>query len=179
MLEVEETGTTFMENARLKAWAYFEATGMATVAEDSGLEIDALGGEPGVYSARYQGLPDGPLKNAYLLDRLNGIARTRRGCRYRCSIVLVDRDAHEHTFEGVCAAQIADSPAGTGGFGFDPIAFLPRFGRTMAELTDAEKNRISHRGRAARTLIRHLRRYGLGSGTSSPIIRSTSPGAPL
>src|SRR5207248_6366386 len=82
VLDVEETGATFVENARLKAWANFEASGLPTIAEDSGLEVDALNGEPGVYSARYHGLPDGPVKNAYVLERLAGVPASRRGCRY-------------------------------------------------------------------------------------------------
>jgi XTP/dITP diphosphohydrolase len=160
LLDVEETGTTFVENARLKAWANFHASGIPTVAEDSGLQIDALNGEPGVYSARWHGLPDGPVKNAYVLERLQGVPKSRRGCRYRCAIVFVDRDAREHIFEGVCAGRIADAPAGEGGFGYDPIVLIPGRGRTMAELSEEQKNEISHRGRAARKLIRHLRHYG-------------------
>lgn len=157
-LHVEEQGTTFVENARLKASAYFEATGVATLAEDSGLEIDALGGQPGVHSARYHGLPDGPAKNAHILDLLDGVPPAARRCRYVCAMVLIEADGRQSVFEGRCAGQIALAPAGTGGFGFDPIVLIPRLGRTMAELSEAEKNRVSHRGRAARKLLRHLAR---------------------
>jgi len=131
-----------------------------TIGEDSGIEIDALNGEPGVYSARYHGLPDGPVKNAHILELLRDVPWSRRGCRYRCAIVLVDPNGAEGAFEGRCAGRIAFEPAGEGGFGYDPIMWIPRLGRTMAELTEAEKNRISHRGRAARKLARHLARIG-------------------
>jgi XTP/dITP diphosphohydrolase len=155
-LDVEESATTFVGNARLKARAHFEASCIATMAEDSGLEIDALGGQPGVYSARYEGLPDGPIKNARILDLLRDVPASRRGCRYRCAIVLVLQDGEEHVFEGRCAGRISRVSAGDNGFGFDPIFEVPRLSRTMAELSDEEKNRISHRGRATRKLRRFL-----------------------
>jgi XTP/dITP diphosphohydrolase len=156
-LDVEETGDTFVENARLKARAYHDATGLMTIGEDSGLEIDALGGEPGVYSARYHGLPDGPIKNAHVLELLRQVPTSRRGCRYRCAIVLLDPGGNEHVFEGKCAGRIAYEPAGNNGFGYDPIVLIPRLGQTVAELSDETKNRISHRGRASRQLVRFLR----------------------
>jgi XTP/dITP diphosphohydrolase len=155
LLPVEETGATFVENARLKAAAYHAATGLRTMGEDSGIEIDALNGEPGVYSARYKGLPDGPVKNAHILELLRDVPEGRRGCRYRCAIVLIDRD-DEQVFEGECRGRIARWPAGEGGFGYDPIFLVPRLRRTMAELSADEKNRISHRGRAVRKLARYL-----------------------
>jgi non-canonical purine NTP pyrophosphatase (RdgB/HAM1 family) len=155
-LEVEETGSTYEENARLKATAYVHETGMATLAEDSGLEIDALGGEPGVYSARYKGLPDGPVKNAHVLELLQDVPADRRTCRYVCCIVYIDEQGQEFVFEGRCEGQIATEPRGSGGFGFDPIVFVPEAGATMAELPEEEKNRISHRARAAQQLIAYL-----------------------
>ena len=155
-LEVEETGRTFSENARLKACAYSEATGLRTIGEDSGIEIDALGGEPGVYSARYHGLPDGPVKNAHVLELLGEVPEAERGCRYVCAIALVSPGEREQIFEGECRGRIASEPAGEGGFGYDPIFFVPRLGRTMAELSAAEKNGISHRGRAVQELARYL-----------------------
>jgi XTP/dITP diphosphohydrolase len=158
-LEVEETGTTFLENAQIKARAYFAASGgITTLAEDSGIEIDALRGEPGVCSARYHGLPDGPIKNAHILELLAGVPKSRRTCRYRCTIVLIEESGEEHHFAGVCAGRIAFTPSGENGFGYDPIMELPRYGQTMADLPDEEKNRISHRARAARLLIRFLAR---------------------
>lgn len=161
-LSVEETGSTFEENARIKARAYFDATipaerGM-TIGEDSGIAIDALGGEPGVYSARYHGLPDGPTKNAHILELLRDVPQSRRGCRYVCAIVLIQNDGTEEVFEARCAGRIALGPAGEGGFGYDPIMWIPRLGCTMAQLTETEKNAISHRGRAARRLAHHLSR---------------------
>jgi XTP/dITP diphosphohydrolase len=155
-LTVEETGTTFVANARLKASAYWQVTGLRTMGEDSGIEIDALGGEPGVYSARYHGLPDGPIKNAHVLELLRDVPNARRGCRYVCAIVLVEADGRELVFEGACRGRIALTPAGEGGFGYDPVFLVPRLGRTMAELSAEEKNRISHRGRAVRKLARYL-----------------------
>lgn len=155
-LNIEEMGRTFVQNARLKARAYLHATGIPTVGEDSGLEIEALGGEPGVLSARYHGLPDGPEKNAHVLHLLDGVPPERRRCRYLCAIVLAQSDGRERVFTGQCLGRIAIAPAGTGGFGFDPIVLIPRLGRTMAELSEEEKNRVSHRGRAARKLLRYL-----------------------
>ncbi len=157
-LEVAETGSTYLENARLKARAYFEAAHLPTVGEDSGLEIDALGGQPGLYSARWLGLPDGPIKNSEVLRQLAPIPSSRRGGRYRCAIVLIEDSGAERVFEGRCAGKIAPGPAGDGGFGFDPIFLIPRLGRTLAELDDAERIRVNHRGRAARQLARYLRR---------------------
>lgn len=155
-LDVDETGSTFIANARLKARAYHAATGLRTMGEDSGIEIDALDGEPGVYSARYHGLPDGPIKNAHVLELLADVPSARRGCRYVCAIVLIDSDGSEHVFEGECRGQIAGEPAGDGGFGYDPIFLVPDLKRTMAQLSAEEKNRISHRGRAVGGLARYL-----------------------
>ena len=157
-LAVDETGATFIANARLKAAAYHEATGRRTMGEDSGIQIDALHGEPGVYSARYHGLPDGPVKNAHVLDLLRDVPEAERGCRYMCAIVLIEADGSERVFRGECRGRVAPAPAGEGGFGYDPIFLVPRLGRTMAELSAEEKNRISHRGRAARKLARYLGR---------------------
>lgn len=155
-LSVEETGQSFVENARLKASAYHQATSLRAMGEDSGIEIDALNGEPGVHSARYHGLPDGPVKNAHVLDLLRDVSERQRGCRYVCAIVLIEPDGRELIFEGKCRGRIAAAPAGEGGFGFDPIFLIPRLGRTMAELNADEKDRISHRGRAVRKLSRYL-----------------------
>jgi XTP/dITP diphosphohydrolase len=168
-MDVEETGITFAENAAIKARAWFERTRMPTLAEDSGLEVDALGGEPGVYSARYLGLPDGAIKNARLLEMLRDVPKSRRGCRYLCAICLITPEGTMHQFEGRCAGRVAFEPAGKGGFGFDPIMLIPRLGRTVAELPDEEKNRISHRGRAARKLVRFLRTAGKTALNPDPV----------
>ena len=161
VLDVDESGATYEENARLKALAYAEASGLPTLGEDSGIEIDALDGAPGIYSARFEGLPDGPEKNAYVLKLLDNVPPEQRGARYVCSMVLM-MDAplaggrELITFEGMCPGHVALAPAGQGGFGYDPIFLVPRLDRTMAELTDAQKDRVSHRGRAARKLAGYL-----------------------
>lgn len=156
---VEESGTTFAQNAALKARAYSAMSGMVTIAEDSGLEVAALGGAPGVFSARWEGLPDGPLKNARLLDRLRDVPWEQRRCRYVAVVAIVDPDGHIWQTRGECRGYVALTPTGDGGFGFDPIFFVPRYGRTMAELPAAVKNRISHRARAvnrARAILARL-----------------------
>lgn len=153
-LEVKETGSTFLENARLKSRAYREAFGMAALADDSGLEVDALLGAPGVCSSRYAGEDASDAENnAKLLAALRGVPAEQRTARFRCVMVFVDEDGAETVAEGVCEGAIALSPRGSGGFGYDPL-FLPRATpkRTMAELGIEEKNAISHRGNALRLL---------------------------
>jgi XTP/dITP diphosphohydrolase len=151
-LEVEETGTTFAENATLKAVAFADATGLLALADDSGLEIDALGGEPGVYSARWAG--EGvsyPERFRLLFERLAGVPEVRRTAHYRCVIALAE-PAPVGVFglaEGTVEGRIAAAPHGTGGFGYDPIFYVPELGRTFGEVAPAEKHRISHRARAA------------------------------
>ena len=155
-LEFEENGATFFENAHGKAAALFRAAGMPVIADDSGLCVSALGGAPGIYSNRY-GAPKGepplqtPERNAYLLRRMEGI--TDRAAHFVCCLVLVlgeDRFfAAQETVEGV----IAQSPRGRNGFGYDPLFLFPARGRTLAELADAEKDAVSHRGRAARRML--------------------------
>lgn len=157
-LTVAETGTTYLENARFKAAAYFGATQLPTIGEDSGLEIAALDGAPGIMSARFEGLPDGPLKNARILDLMADLPPSQRTCRYRCAIVLLEPCGLEHVFEGACVGRVAAKPSGGGGFGFDPIVFLPRLGRTLAQLADSERLLVNHRGRAVRKLVRYLAR---------------------
>jgi len=153
-LEVEETGDTFVDNARLKARAYHDAFGIPALADDSGLEVDALGGAPGVYSSRYAG-PDATDadNNVKLLSALADVPDAERTARFRSLIVLVDADGTETIAEGACEGSIGHEPRGTGGFGYDPL-FLPHAipGRAMAELDRAEKNAISHRGAALRAL---------------------------
>jgi XTP/dITP diphosphohydrolase len=150
-IDVEETGSTFEENARLKALAYARASGMLTLADDSGLEIDALGGAPGVYSARFLG-PDVSYEERFrvILERLRGLPPEQRTARFRCVIGLAEPSGLYRSVTGVVEGQIADAPRGEHGFGYDPIVLIPELGKTMAELTPEVKNRISHRGRAAR-----------------------------
>ncbi len=151
-VEVEETGETFAENAILKAIACAEAAHLPAFADDSGLEIDALGGEPGVYSARWAG-EDTPYEErfAILFRRLAGVPDERRTARYRCAIAIAQPapfglyDVVDGTLEG----RIAHEARGHGGFGYDPIFFVPEEGRTVGEMRPAEKHRISHRARAA------------------------------
>lgn len=148
--EVEETGFTFRANAELKARAWATVTGLPTLADDSGLEVDALGGRPGVLSARYAGAQgNDAANNARLLAELSGVPAERRGARYRCVIVIVGSAGLVAAAEGTCEGRIGEAPRGSNGFGYDPLFLVaPDFARTMAELDPDEKNRISHRGRA-------------------------------
>ncbi len=148
-LEPEETGTTFAENARIKAEAVMRATGLPAIADDSGLMVDALGGTPGVYSARYGGPGlDDTGRWQLLLRNMEG--QTDRACRFVCAICCCFPDGTELTAYGECPGTVAHEAHGAGGFGYDPVFWLPQYGKTMAELTPEEKNAISHRGKALR-----------------------------
>ncbi len=150
----EETGATYEENARLKARSLFRATGEASLADDSGLEVDALGGAPGIRSARYGSADRERIER--VLAALGGLPRKRRTARFRAVLVLVQSDGRELSAEGVCEGEIAEAPRGRGGFGYDPI-FVPRgCAETCAEMTSAEKSRVSHRAAAARKLLELL-----------------------
>lgn len=148
--DVEETGTTFAENACLKAESYASLTGMWTWADDSGLEVDALGGRPGVFSARYggPGLNDAD-RYRRLLAELADVAPARRTARFRCVVALALPGGPIYTAEGAVEGLIVDAPRGEHGFGYDPVFFVPEYARTMAELEPAIKNRVSHRALAA------------------------------
>ncbi len=146
--DVEETGRTFAANARIKAEAYGRATGLLTLAEDSGLTVAALGGAPGVLSARWEG-DDYEHKNRKLIELLAGKAGAERACRYVCVVVLRHPDGREWRFRGEVRGQIATEPAGSGGFGYDPVFYVARLGATLAQVSEDAKHRISHRGRAA------------------------------
>ncbi|MDR0381940.1 MAG: RdgB/HAM1 family non-canonical purine NTP pyrophosphatase [Oscillospiraceae bacterium] len=149
----DETGATFAANARLKAEAALALTGRPALADDSGLEVAALGGAPGVLSARYGGAElSAAARNERLLAALAG--RTDRAARFVCALVCLFPDGRVLTAEGVCEGEIAPEPRGAGGFGYDPLFYVPKYGKTMAELSDDEKNEISHRGRAVRALLR-------------------------
>ena len=152
-LDVQESGATYADNARLKAQAYAQAVGLLTLADDSGLEVDTLDGAPGVRSARYAPGKDADRVTA-LLHALEqaGATGEDRAARFRCVIVLMSPDGRAWTTEGTCPGRIIDTPRGSGGFGYDPIFYLPTHGCTMAELATEEKNRISHRARAAQAL---------------------------
>jgi XTP/dITP diphosphohydrolase len=150
-----ETGDTFAANALLKARHAAVETGTAAIADDSGLEVEALGGAPGIYSARYAGAgADDAANNAKLLAALRGIPIKERRARYRCALVYLDgpQDPAPVTAEGVWEGYILDVPRGSGGFGYDPYFWLPELELTAAELAPEEKNRRSHRGAALRSL---------------------------
>jgi XTP/dITP diphosphohydrolase len=151
----EETGASFLDNALLKARHAAAATGVAAIADDSGLEVDALGGAPGIYSARYAGVgADDAANNAKLLAALTGVPARARTARYRCALVFVagPRDPSPLIAEGVWEGLLLDAPRGSGGFGYDPFFWLPDRDLTAAELDAGEKNRLSHRGAALRAL---------------------------
>jgi XTP/dITP diphosphohydrolase len=153
--EPEETGSTFAENARLKALYYSRAAGLPSVADDSGLEIEALGGIPGIHSARWQGTDYGvKFARIYELLRAGGAAGSR--ARFVCALALAVDDRIEFESEGVVQGEIAAEPRGSHGFGYDPIFFYPPLGRTLGEIPDELKEGVSHRGAAFRALREYL-----------------------
>ena len=157
--DVEETGHTFRENSVLKAQAYAAVSGLLTLADDSGLEVDALNGAPGVYTARYggEGLTD-VQRYEKLLDDIKDVPEPQRTARFRCVIVLAAPDGTLlGESDGVCEGRIAQAPVGDNGFGYDPVFYLPAFGQTMAQLTASQKHQISHRGRALQAIAPRLR----------------------
>ncbi len=148
--QAEEDYSTFEENARSKAVFYADLSGLVTLADDSGLEVDALGGEPGVRSSRYAGdnATDADRVN-FLLARLRDIPEGRRAARFRCVIAVAQPGGAVELFDGECSGIIALQARGVNGFGYDPIFYVPEYGKTIAELPPELKNKISHRGRAA------------------------------
>jgi non-canonical purine NTP pyrophosphatase, rdgB/HAM1 family len=147
--DIEENGTTFEENSLIKARALAKLTGLPALADDSGLEVDYLNGEPGIYSARYLGRDtDYDYKNNYIIDKLSGAKGEDRSARFVCVISLVLPDGREFVERGVVEGLIGYEQKGENGFGYDPIFYLPEYGKTSAELPPEEKNRISHRGKA-------------------------------
>jgi XTP/dITP diphosphohydrolase len=157
--ELREDGVTFEENALAKARQAAQATGLPAIADDSGLEVDALDGAPGVYSARYAGPgANDDRNNAKLLDALRDVPPGRRGGRYRCVAVYVDlARAMELACAGACEGEILSAPRGTGGFGYDPLFLVPALELTMAEIPLDQKNRLSHRAAAFRALAEAMR----------------------
>ena len=150
-LDVAEDGETFEANALIKARAFAESSGVPTLADDSGIEVDALGGRPGVHSARYggPGLSDEE-RTALLLDEMAAVPDGERGCRYVAVLALAWPGGDEETFSGTCEGELARAPAGGGGFGYDPVFYVPSAGRTVAQMDGAQKDAFSHRGQAAR-----------------------------
>lgn len=158
--DVEETGTTFEENALLKARFYAQAANMLALADDSGLEIDALGGAPGVYSARFAGR-DTPYPERFrlLLARLQGVPQAQWTARFRCAIALAEPTGYTQVVEGTIEGVVTEHPRGENGFGYDPLFFVPEIGKTTAEMASDEKHQISHRGRAAAAARRLLENW--------------------
>ena len=160
-VDVEENGSTFAENAMIKAKAVMEATGEMVLADDSGFEVDCLNREPGIYSARYMGeYTPYSLKNAELLRRCQGVPEEERGARFVCVIACAYPDGTVDTATGVIEGRIAQEPKGENGFGYDPIFLLPERGCTTGELLPEEKNKISHRGIAVRKMVEILKKRG-------------------
>jgi XTP/dITP diphosphohydrolase len=162
--EIEENGKTFTENALKKARFYSEYFGKITIADDSGLEVDALKGWPGVFSARYAGKgASDRKKNQKLLREMEGIRISKRGARFKCVMAMVSQEGKEKVVEGSCRGRIGFKAVGKRGFGYDPVFVLPQYGKTMAQLTLEEKNKVSHRGKALKKLrkiiIKMFKRY--------------------
>lgn len=148
--DVPETGSSYEENARLKAVAFAQASGLLTLADDSGLEVDALNGEPGIRSSRYAGEAAGDTDRViYLLNKLRDVPQEKRTARFRCIIAIAFPDGKVEFCSGTCEGMITFSPRGKEGFGYDPVFYFPELKKTMAELPMEVKNRISHRARAA------------------------------
>lgn len=156
--EIEETGTTFAENAYIKAKAVYDVTGWVCIADDSGLEVDALDGAPGIYSARYAGEEkDDAANNAKLLKALADVPDPKRGAQFHCAIVTVDQNGKRYDAEGIVRGVILREERGDNGFGYDPLFYIPEFDKTTAELSMDEKNAISHRGKAVRQMVQILK----------------------
>ena len=153
-IEIDENGSTFQENALIKAKSIKDKCNMIVIADDSGLEIDALNKEPGIHSARYLEGHDYSYKNKVLLERMKG--KTNRNARFVCAIALCD-ETGDHLFTGVMEGKINDQAAGDNGFGYDPIFLVEQFGKTSAQLTMEQKNSVSHRGIATRELLDYLK----------------------
>ncbi len=163
--EVEETGATLAENAVLKATTYAQLSGLWTWADDSGLLVDALGGAPGVYSARYagEGATDAD-RYRKLLDALTAVPWERRTARFRCTVALATPQGQVRTAEGACEGRIAFGPVGDNGFGYDPVFYMPDHGLTMAQLPPELKNQVSHRARASQAALGLLEGMLAGAG---------------
>ena len=153
----EETGLTFEDNARLKAGFYSRHTGMLCLADDSGLEVDALDGQPGVYSSRYAGIDgDDAANNTKLLRELDGVPDSDRGAQFRCTIAIATPDATHLVTNGICRGRILSAPRGDAGFGYDPLFLHVESGKTFAELSQNNKSEFSHRGAALAKVAEQL-----------------------
>ena len=156
-VEPEETGATFAENALIKARAAMEASGLAAIADDSGIAVEALGGAPGVYSARYGNCGSDEERVQLLLKNMEN--EEHRAAKFVSDIAVVFPDGKELLTEGECAGELTREPRGENGFGYDPIFYMPCFGRTLAEVSAEEKNAVSHRGKALRAMKVKLEDY--------------------
>ena len=162
--DIAETGATFAENAYLKAKAVYDATGCLTIADDSGLEVDALDGAPGIYSARYAGEEkNDDANNAKLLQALADVPDEARGAQFHCATCAISADGRRFDAEDIVRGQILRTPRGENGFGYDPLFYVSAFDRTTAELSMDEKNAISHRGKAVRKIVEILKAEVFGS----------------
>lgn len=160
--DIVEDGKTFEENALIKARTIRDLAGCLVLADDSGLEVDALNGEPGIYSARYMGEDTSyDLKNANIIERLFGMEDEGRSARFVCVIAAAFPDGTEETRQGTIEGRIAYEPAGENGFGYDPIFYVPEYGCTTAQLSAEQKNEISHRGKALRAIKEVIRQRGI------------------
>ncbi len=159
-IDIEEDGSTYEENAMIKARAVAACTDDIVMADDSGLEIDYLNKEPGIYSARYMG-EDTPysVKNMNLVERLSGVPDEQRTARFVCAIAAVLPDGTELTTRATIEGRIGYEEKGSNGFGYDPIFYVPQFGKTTAELSESEKNQVSHRGKALQLMKEELKKY--------------------
>ena len=160
-VDVEETGTTFEENALLKANAVMKASGMAAIADDSGLEVDALGGEPGVYSARYGNKDSDPARTAFLLENMRDVPEEQRTARFVSAIACALPDGRVVTARGTCEGRILFETRGDNGFGYDPVFYVPEIGMTFAEADGDRKNAISHRGNALKQFLQAWKEAGI------------------
>jgi XTP/dITP diphosphohydrolase len=173
-----ETGSSFLENAMLKARHAAALSGFAAVADDSGIEVDALGGAPGIHSARYAGADaSASANNAKLMSALEGVPLDARRARYRCALVLIEaKDTAPTVAEAAWEGFILDAPRGLGGFGYDPYFWLPELDKTAAELSSEEKNRLSHRGKAMRALrealLAHREAQAQAEAQAQPAVRA-------
>ncbi|MGO4888618.1 XTP/dITP diphosphatase [Anaerobacillus sp. MEB173] len=155
--DIEESGTTFRDNAIIKAEAISKRFNKMVIADDSGLAVDALGGNPGIYSARYAGPEKDDQKNIEkLLKELEGFAFEERTARFHCALAVAIPGKETKVFEGICEGIITDEPKGENGFGYDPIMYIPNLEKTMAELLPTEKNAISHRAKAIQEFQKHI-----------------------
>ena len=160
-VDVEETGTTFEENALLKAKAVMEASGMAAIADDSGLEVDALNGAPGVYSARYGNKNSDAERTAFLLENMRDVPAEQRTARFVSAIACALPDGRVVAARGTCEGTILFETRGDNGFGYDPVFYVPELGMTFAEADGAQKNAISHRGSALKKFVQAWKEAGI------------------